>query len=289
MASRAGKDTPKRAGAKAAPPPAAPPADEQAPAPAERRPTTEEVREAHYRQMMAEHRNIDGQLAQIDAGRKTIAKRRTEVRNKLKGAGYYLENVDVILVDSSKTRQPRREQQDKVDQLHWMREMEGLPVAKTGEQLDLLGRLPDTEKDAIMWEEDAYHKGVINEPCEIPAGCPPIFHTRWTKKWHDGQDRRKWAMATEVNVERDPAAAASIGVSPVKHDDEEDDAGDDETKTPAAAIDRFFDGDAAEEGCETCKADGSGLDPGVDTCPDCGAEFEPAEEGSAGGGRELVH
>lgn len=205
--------------------------------------TTEEFKEALYRKLMARHRAVDAKLAEIDSGRKAIAKQRTEIRNQLTQAGYLLGNVDNVLKDSGKTREPRPKQQEKVDQLHWMREMEGLPNAVTGEQLDLMSRLPETERDGVNWDNEGFNSGLIDEPCEIPAACPPIFHQRWTDHWHKGQERRKWAEAQDVEKTRALAEAE-----------------------PASSD---------EAPCDGCGGDGSKLDDGVDVCPDCGEEYEP--------------
>lgn len=233
------------------PPPVPSPADPkhngQAPA-AEHRMTDDEFREALYQRLMAQHRSVDAKLAEIDSGRKVISKQRTAIRNQLKQADYLLENVDVILKASNKSR---GDEQGKVDQLFWMREIEALPNPKTGEQLDMLKRLPETEREAIMWEEDGYHQGVIDNEAKIPAGCPPIFHQRWLKKWHEGQERRAWALAQETNVERDPAKVGVIGFMPVELDDE-----------PI---------------CEVCGGDGSKLADDVIECPECHAEYDARE------------
>jgi hypothetical protein len=232
--------------------------------------TEEEFREALYRRLMAQHRDHDAELDKIVAAAKARKKLRTTVRNQLKQAGFYLKNVDNILETGGKSSD-RREEQSIVDQLHWMRELEGLPVAKTGEQLDLYNRLPVTEKDAIMWEEDGYHQGVVDNAKELPAACPPILHQRWLKKWDEGHERRLWGLAQEVNVERDPDRASQVGVpGPVTLDPE-----------PGQ--------DDAEAVCDGCGGDGSKLDADVTECPKCGAEYEPEEAADEAKTPERVH
>lgn len=223
--------------------------------------TEEEFREALYRRLMANHRAVDAKLAEIDSGRKVISKGRTQIRAQLTQAGYSLENVDNILKDTNKTRDDRSKQQGRVDQLKWMREMEGLPVAKTGEQLALELRLPETEKEGIAWEQAGYNSGIIDEPCEIPAGCPPIFHQRWTQYWHQGQERRKWAEAQDVNTER------TITDTPVRKVELSPEPADDE--------------------CETCGGDGSKLDDLIEMCPTCEAEYEPRQPPAGDDGDDL--
>jgi hypothetical protein len=155
-----------------------------------KRPTEDEFREAHYRRLMGQHREHDRRIATIDLTRKGIVKERTRVRTSLKQSGYFLENVDNILKSEAVTEGRSKEQQ-KVDQLAEMRAWEGLPNPRSGEQLDLELRMPDTEREAKVWEEDGYHHGLIGSPCELPAGCPAIFHQRWMDFWHRGDEYRE--------------------------------------------------------------------------------------------------
>jgi uncharacterized protein YdcH (DUF465 family) len=228
MADKAGA-APTTKGAAAAPPSF--PADPDKP-----HLSADQVKEAHYRRLMAEHRNIDAQIAELDGLKKAKNKLRTACRNKLKGdLQIFLSNVDNVLGDEGKSR--------------------GLPVARTGEQLDLLNRMPTTERERLEWENDGYNAGCIDKACEVPAGCPPIFHQDWMKKWHDGQERRAWAFAAEKNTAIDPDKKGTLAPAPVDHSTPQED----------------------DETCATCKGDGTGLAADVSLCPDCMAEYEPAD------------
>lgn len=256
MAAKAGTDA---GGGERRPPPASATAFDEKPHLSEA-----EFREVNYRRLMAEHRTHDAALAEIDATRKARNKLRTIVRDKLSQSGHSLANVDEILEDSGKRN--RSEQQARVDELAWMREMEGLPVARTGEQADLFAKLEPTAKDEIEWHLEGYNAGAIGLPCEAPAGISGIMIPTWTKGWHEGKDRRDWALAAERNVERDPEKAAAVGAQPLAKAEAEEEV----------------------EPCATCGGDGTKLDPDVDTCPDCGAEYEPAVDGERKSA-ELVH
>lgn len=251
MAAKAGRVAPKTD--KGGAPPAPPPQDD--------RPhlSGDEVKEIHYRKLMAQHREMDAEVDKLESAKKAVTKRRSEVRGQLKRAGFYLSNVDEVRKDSAKDSD-RVEMKDRVQQRDWMRKIEGLPVAKTDEQTTLELRLPETERQGIAWEEAGYHAGIIGDACALPAHCPPIFHQRWTNFWHKGKDRRDWAMAQEVNVERPLATTAA------SRPDLDPEPGDAEGQ-----------GDT----CATCNGDGTGLDDDVSLCPDCGAEYDPPEAPAA--------
>lgn len=243
--------------------------------------TGDEVKEAHYRQMMAEHRGLDADLQVLRDAVKAKNKLRTVVRGKLKAAGYFLSNVDIILDDTSKTRN-LKDQQGREDQLREMREWEALPVARTGEQIKLWEKLEPTAKDEIWATQDGYNAGIIDGECKPPATLAPILHPTWTKAWHDGQERRKWALAQEGVVDRDLKRGEEFRPAPVDHSADPGSAFDgDSSDTPATAIARHFAGDTAPDGCETCGFDGSKLAADVNECPDCGAEYEPADAAEA--------
>lgn len=129
-------------------------------------------------------------------GMRAIRKLRTQVRNAAKRdltnamPGFTLDDIDGILHDEglSKVNIAARE-----ESRFFMRETAGLP---NGGKQDLFLSLEEQPAHGPeFWLEDGYHAGLIGRPLTTPAGCPPEHHQVWAKGWHDGEDKRSWALS----------------------------------------------------------------------------------------------
>lgn len=138
---------------------------------------------------------IDAQQAEIDkwnAGLKGAQKGMKTIRQRAKGDGLKLKNLDAAMSKRSLARHEQRadiEEQDRIDRLLGN---------ETYETADLFGRTPEGTKDEIDHEADGYAAGKRLLPPKAPETVPPEMRQHWLK----GHDRGTTEMMKALGGEK---------------------------------------------------------------------------------------
>lgn len=129
---------------------------------------------------------MDAQQAEVDkwaAGMKGAQKGMTTIRQRAKGDGVKLKNLDAAMKRRNLARHEQRadlEEQDRYD---------GLLGNVTWEDADLFAQeTAHTIRDELDWEGQGYADGKRGLPPKAPDTCPPEFHPAYLRSHAKGAD-----------------------------------------------------------------------------------------------------
>lgn len=138
---------------------------------------------------------IDAQQAEVDkhlAALKGAQKGMKTIRQRAKGDGLKLKNLDAAMAKRGLARHEQRadiEEQDRLDRLLGN---------ETYETADLFGRTAEGAKDEIDHEADGYAAGKRLLPPKAPETVPPEMRQHWLK----GHDRGTTEMMKALGGEK---------------------------------------------------------------------------------------
>lgn len=137
---------------------------------------------------------IDAQQGEVDkweAGKKAALKGMTTIRQRAKGDGIKLKNLDAAMKKRTLARFEQREditEQDRYDRLLGN---------ETFETADLFGNLPDGTKDDVDFDAAGYAAGKALHPAEPPKTVPPTMVQHWLKGHERGTNEMLKALGGE--------------------------------------------------------------------------------------------